>query len=121
MSERIDRQRFCEVYVPMALKGATALAIANELGVDKETDAEKSQFISQKASNYRKELKVAAEKVAIQQGLGEDETKKLVEAAMAKLPRLKSRTRATTDFSAFLDDLLAQCDAPQEEDVEPLE
>jgi len=120
MSERIDRRRFCEVYVPMALAGSTALAIANELGVDKPSDAEKSQFVSQKASIYRKELRVAAEKAAVKQGLDENATQELVKSAMAKLPRLKSRTRETEDFTSFLDDLLDRCDNPSE-DVEPLE
>jgi len=123
MSERIDRRRFCEIYVPMALAGSTALAIANELGVDKPTDEEKSQFVSQKASIYRKELRVAAEKAAVKQGLDENATQELVKSAMAKLPRLKSRTRETEDFASFLDDLLERCDNPAEEveDVEPLE
>lgn len=118
MSDRITRQRFCEVYVPMALAGATALAIANELGVDKPTDEEKSQFVSQKASNYRKELRATAQKVASKAGLDADATKKLVDEAGNKLPRLKSRTRETEDFASFLDDLLAKCDAPVDEGTE---
>lgn len=111
MSDRIDRATFCRTYVPMALAGATALAIANELGVDKPTDEEKSQFVSQKASNYRKELRAVALKSAEKAGLDKDATAKLVEEAASKLPKLQTRTRATEDFGAFLDELLAECDA----------
>ena len=109
-TDRITRQDFCRVYVPMALAGATALAIANELGVDKPTDEEKSQFVSQKASNYRKELRAAAAAAAAEEGLDEEATKALVDKAAAKLPKLKSRTRETEDFAAFLDELIASCD-----------
>jgi hypothetical protein len=100
----------------MALAGESALAIAEKLEVDKPTDEEKSQFVSQKASNYRKELRAAAQKAAEKAGLDADATKKLVDEAAAKLPKLKTRTRATEDFGAFLDELIAECDAdPAEE------
>jgi len=112
MSDRIDRATFCRAYVPMAKAGKSALEIANALGVDKPTDEEKSQFVSQKASNYRKELRAAALKSAEKEGLDKDATAKLVEAAAAKLPKLQTRTRTTEDFGAFLDELLAECDAP---------
>jgi hypothetical protein len=102
----------------MALAGESALAIANKLGVDKPTDEEKSQFVSQKASNYRKELRAAALKSAEKQGLDEDATKALVEESAAKLPKLKVRTRATEDFGSFLDELLAECDADPSDEGE---
>lgn len=111
MSDRIDRATFCRTYVPMALAGESALAIANKLGVDKPTDEEKSQFVSQKASNYRKELRAAALRSAQKEGLDEDATAKLVEEAAAKLPKLQVRTRTTEDFGTFLDELIAECDA----------
>lgn len=114
-TDRISRSDFCKVYVPMALAGATALAIANELKVDKPTDEEKSQFVSQKASNYRKELRAAAQKAAEKAGLDADATKALVDEAAAKLPKLKSRTRETEDFASFLDSLIAECDTPADE------
>ena len=116
MSDRIDRATFCRAYVPMAKAGKSALEIANALGVDKPSDEEKSQFVSQKASNYRKELRAAALKSAQAQGLDEEKTKALVEASAAKLPKLQVRTRTVEDFGAFLDELLAECDAdPTEE------
>jgi len=116
MSERIDRATFCRAYVPMAKAGKSALEIANALEVDKPTDEEKSQFVSQKASNYRKELRAAAAKAAKAQGLDAEATKKLVDESAAKLPKLTTRTRTTEDFGAFLDGLLAECDAdPAEE------
>lgn len=118
MSERIDRVTFCRAYLPMAIAGKSALAIALELGVDKPTDEEKSQFVSQKASNYRKELRAAAKVAAKKAGLDEKATSELVEAAAAKLPKLTTRTRTTEDFGSFLDDLLAECDAPSEEGPE---
>ena len=111
MSDRIDRATFCRAYVPMAKAGKSALEIANALGVDKPTDEEKSQFVSQKASNYRKELRAAALKAAEKDGLDKEATAKLVEAAAAKLPKLSVRTRTTENFGAFLDELLAECDA----------
>jgi len=95
----------------MAKQGKTALEIANALGVDKPTNEEKSQFVSQKASNYRKELRKHAEAVAKKQELDEDATKALVEATTAKLPRLSKRTTTTDNFADFLDDLLDSCDA----------
>jgi hypothetical protein len=118
MSERIDRATFCRAYVPMAKAGKSALEIANALGVDKATDEEKSQFVSQKASNYRKELRAAALKSAAKAGLDKDATAKLVEESVAKLPKLSVRTRTTEDFGSFLDDLLAECDAPDVGDEE---
>lgn len=118
MSERIDRVTFCRAYLPMAIAGESALAIANKLGVDKPTDEEKSQFVSQKASNYRKELRAAARKAAVKAGLDEAATAELVKKAAAKLPKLTTRTRTTEDFGSFLDDLLAECDAPSEEGPE---
>ena len=113
MSERIDRATFCRAYVPMAKAGKSALEIAVALGVDKPSDEEKSQFVSQKASNYRKELRAAALKAAEKQGLDEAATKELVESAAAKLPKLSVRTRTVENFSAFLDELLAECDAEE--------
>ncbi len=115
MSERIDRVAFCKMYVPMALKGKSALEIGKALGVDelegKDTDDKVSQFVSQKASNYRKELGDFALATAKSKGLSESETLALVESTKAKLPKLKTRTRVKEDLSAFLDELLAECDA----------
>jgi hypothetical protein len=106
----------------MARAGKTALEIANELGVDKPTDEEKSQFVSQKASNYRKELRTDALAKAKEAELDEEATKALVEATTAKLPRLSKRTRTTDSFVDFLDELLAECDAdPAEEGEESAE
>ena len=125
MSERIDRATFCRTYVPMALAGESALAIGKALGVHelegKDTDEKVSQFVSQKASNYRKELRAAALKAAEKAGLDETATKELVESAAAKLPKLQVRTRTTEDFGAFLDDLLAECDATAEGEESPEE
>jgi hypothetical protein len=121
-TDRIDRDTFCRTYVPMARAGKTALEIANELGVDKPTDEEKSQFVSQKASNYRKELRTDALAKAKEAKLDEEATKALVEATTAKLPRLSKRTRTTDSFVDFLDELLAECDAdPAEEGEESAE
>lgn len=114
MSDRITRTDFCKVYVPMARKQHTALEIGKALGVDKPTDEAISQFVSQKASNYRKELKAEAEAVAVKQGLDETAAKELVEKTVSKLPKLKTRTRNSEDFGAFLDDLLSQCDSEDE-------
>lgn len=110
MSERITRADFCRIYVPMARRQHTALEIGRKLGVDKPTDEAVSAFVSQKASNYRKELKAEAEAVAASQGLDETATKELVEKTVSKLPKLKTRTRTTENFGAFLDELLSQCD-----------
>jgi hypothetical protein len=114
MSERITREQFCEVYVPMALAGNTALEIANKLGVDKPTDAEKSQFVSQKAAMYRRALGADAEKLAAKEELDEKATAKLVKEAKEKFPKLQNRVVAGS-FASYLDDLLAKCDAPPKE------
>ncbi len=122
MSEKnqIDRDSFLAVYVPMALAGATALAIAVELGVEQEADEKNTaeekmaQFVSQKASNYRTELRNAALAAAKEAGLGEEETQALVDEYAAKLPKLKHRARAASNLVSFLDELLAKCDAPDE-------
>ena len=117
MGNRLDRDSFCMVYVPMALKGHTALEIAKALKIDKPSDDEKAQFVSQKASNYRRELRKEAEATAKAEGLDEAATAKLVETSVAKLPKLQTRN-TKADFASFLDDLLAKCDAPSEEGEE---
>lgn len=111
----ISRDSFLKVYVPMALKGASALDIANSLGVDKEDDQAKAMFVSQKAAIYRKELKAAAEAKAASEGLDAEATEKLVETYTNKLPKLRTRvrTQTATNMVSFLDDLLAECDAPE--------
>lgn len=123
MSERIDRNAFCKVYVPMARAKKSALEIGKALGVDKmegkDTDAKVSQFVSQKASNYRKELKASAEAAAKKQELDAEATKALVEATTAKLPKLSVRNRTSgEDLASFLDSLLEECDAPPAEEGE---
>jgi len=115
MSERLDRGTFIRTYVKMAKEGKSALAIAEALGVNKPTDTEKAQFVSQKASNYRKQLRSEAVAMAEKQGLDETATKELVESTVAKLPKLKTRTREASNLSSFLDDLLGEIDAPSEE------
>ena len=115
MSERLDRGTFIRTYVSMAREGKSALAIAVALGVDKPTDAEKAQFVSQKASNYRKQLRSEAVAMAEKQGLDETATKELVESTVAKLPKLKTRTREASNLSSFLTDLLDELDAPADE------
>jgi len=101
----------------MAKAGKSALEIGLALGVDKlegkDTDSKVSKFVSQKASNYRKELRTIALKSAVAQGLDEKATEALVESTVAKLPKLQTRTRVTEDFGSFLDSLLADCDAPE--------
>jgi len=115
MSERLDRGTFIRTYVSMARDGKSALQIAEALGVDKPTDAEKAQFVSQKASNYRKQLRSEAVAMAEKQGLDETATKELVESTVAKLPKLKTRTREASNLSSFLTDLLGELDAPTDE------
>lgn len=119
MSNRIDRATFCRAYVKMAKAGKSALEIANALGVDKPTDEEKSQFVSQKASNYRKELRSAALASAAKSGLDKAATDKLVAESAAKLPKLSVRTRTTENFGSFLDELLAECDNEEEQTETP--
>ena len=111
---RIDRVTFCKTYVPMAKAGKSALEIGRALGIEKDTDEAISQFVSQKASNYRKELREAAVVAAQKQGLTGDEADAFVQAAVDKLPKLKTRTRQTEDFVSFLDELLAECDEENE-------
>ena len=122
MTDRITRETFCRTYLPMAKDGKSALEIGKALGVDKlegkDTDEKVSQFVSQKANNYRKELRNRAAIVAVEQKLDEKATAKLVDSAAAKLPKLQTRTRTTEDFGAFLDSLLAECDAPPAEEGE---
>lgn len=112
MSERLDRGTFIRTYVKMAKEGKSALAIAEALGVNKPTDTEKAQFVSQKASNYRKQLRSEAVVMAEKQGLDENATKELVESTAAKLPKLSTRTRTASNLSSFLTDLLDELDAP---------
>ena len=117
----IDKATFCRKYVPMAKAGKSALEIGKALGVDtfKDTDTKVSQFVSQKASIYRKELKLAAEAVAKKEGLSDEDAATKVRETMAKLPKLQTRTRVVVDFAAFLDGLIADCDTPQEEGDTP--
>lgn len=121
---RIDRDSFLAAYVPMALAGATALEIATRLGVEQEADEKNTaeekmaQFVSQKASNYRAELRAMALEVAKERELDEDATEKLVEEYANKLPKLKHRAKAASNLVSFLDDLLAQCDAEETETPE---
>ena len=123
MSEnRIDRATFCRTYVPMAKAKKSALEIGKALGVDKlegkDTDDKVSKFVSQKASNYRKELRAAAQVKAEAEGLDADATKVLVDEYAAKLPTLATRTRKTEDLASFLDDLIAEADADPAEEGE---
>ena len=117
---RVDKVTFCTTYVPMATKGATALEIAEALGVDKPTDDEKSQFVSQKASNYRKELKTKALATAKKLELDEEATAALVKESVAKMPKLTTKAKVVDDFAAFLDGLLEAADGPAEEGEPPL-
>jgi hypothetical protein len=116
---QITREDFCKKYVPMAKAGKSALEIGKELGVDKlegkDTDEKVSQFVSQRASNYRKELRMFAEKAAKSQNLDEQATQAFIESAVAKLPKLQTRTRTGEDFGKFLDDLLTECDVDPSE------
>jgi len=111
----IDRATFCRTYLTMAREGKSALEIGKSLGVDKlegkDTDAKVSQFVSQKASQYRKVLRNEAESVAKEQGLDADAAKALSDAAAAKLPKLQTRTRVTESLGSFIDELLAEVDA----------
>ena len=124
-AKRIGRDEFLQVYVPMAVAGETALAIANKLGVEAEADdkltadEKKAQFVSQKASNYRQELRAAALAIAESQELDQEATDALVKQYAEKLPKLSKRTRAASDMVSFLDDLLAKCDQSEETTSEP--
>jgi len=127
-STRIDKATFCRTYIPMARNGKTALEIGKALGVDKlegkDTDAAISQFVCQKASNYRKELKVEAtvaakvevdnQKPKLTKKQAAEFVAEFVAEAVAKLPKLTTRTRSIADFGAFLDEILAECDSEEE-------
>ena len=115
----ISRDEFLSVYVPKARSGKSALEIADALGIEETDEKRRKQFVSQKVSNYRRELQAAALEVATSQGLDEEATTKLVEEYADKLPRLRrGRNRASTELVSFLDDLLAQADAePETEDT----
>lgn len=118
---QINRETFCPTYLRMAKDGKSALEIGKALGVDKlegkDTDAKVSQFVSQKASNYRKELRTFATNVAKEKGLDEAATKELVDNAVAKLPKLQTRTRTGDGFASYLDSLLAEADAETDTDT----
>lgn len=119
MGDRITKQQFVDTYVPMAMAGETALAIANALGVNKDTDEAKSQFVSQKASIYRRNLYQSAFAKAVKAGQSEEDAKATAKATADKLPRLQSRTRnVVDDFESYLDNLIANCDNSEEDEGE---
>jgi hypothetical protein len=100
MSENISKSEFCKVYVPMAVAGKTALEIAQALGIDKGDNKKSAAFVSQKASNYRAELKKV-------KGMTEEKADEL-------MPPLKHRTTTNSgqDFVDFLAGL-AESTAPE--------
>lgn len=108
---RITRETFCPTYLHMAKEGKSAVEIGNALGVDKlegkDTPAKVAQFVCQKASNYRKELREQARAKAQEAGLNKKDTEKMVTEAAALLPKLQTRTRQAKDFAAYLTELVA--------------
>ena len=108
----IDRATFCRAFVPMAIAGKSALEIGQHLNIEG-SDKEVSQKVSQKAANYRKELRVQAEAAAKNDGLDTEATIALVNASVARMPKLSTRTREKVEnFASFLDDLFAEADPP---------
>jgi CRISPR/Cas system CSM-associated protein Csm2 small subunit len=110
---------FVKVFAPMAKAGKSAFEIGQALGI--EGNEEKvSQAVSVKASQLRKRLKEAAQSAAKSQGLDEKATEALVAEMAAKLPRIRSKGRASevSDLVSAIDEALAAINAPADEVAE---
>jgi hypothetical protein len=108
----VNKQRFCEVYYPMAMEGKSALEIGKALGYSGE-DKKVAMAVSQRANNLRKELKGIASAMATQQKLNPKEAEKLEAEILAKLPRLKRGRTGVRSAPALdiLNAIIAKCDA----------
>ena len=110
----VDSAKFYEVYYPMAKEGKSAYDIGVALGVQGDKK-EIAQFVSIKASNMRKALQTKAEAKAKAAELDDAATKALVDAAVAKMPKLQGRGRVGNDLEAMMDELLAKLEAADKE------
>lgn len=100
---------FFRIYLPLAKADKSALEIARALGHDGD-EAKASQFVSIKAGNLRKRLAAEAEAKAVELKLDAKATSELVDAARAKVPKLKRHGagRAARNVTSALDELLAE-------------
>ena len=106
---------FVKVYVPMAMADKSALEIGQALGIEGDED-KVAQFVSVKASQLRARLAAKAEAAAVKAALDSDATKALIDAATAKLPKIKSRGRksGTDELVSVLDAILASVNGEAE-------
>jgi hypothetical protein len=108
--ESVSAVEFVKVFTPMAKQGKSALEIGKALGV-KGTAEQVAQFVSIKASQIRKRLKIEAARLASERGLSPEETNTLVAEMGNRLPRLKSaagRKANVGEVVAAIDAVLAE-------------
>lgn len=117
----LKREQFCEVYVPMARSGASALEIGRRLGFEG-TDKKISQKVSQRAGLYRRQLKEMVETEVADKALGEKAAAKMRAEVDEIMPKLRVRNReAATNLRDYLRKLAEKADATTEETDTPSE
>jgi CRISPR/Cas system CSM-associated protein Csm2 small subunit len=107
---------FVSVFTRLAKEGKSALEIGRVLGL-KGDNQKVSQAVSVKASQLRKRLKESAVSAAKANGLDEAATATLIKTMANKLPRIKSKGRASevSELVSAIDSVLAELDAPSDE------
>jgi len=116
---KLSAVEFVKVFAPLAKAGKSAFEIGQALGLEGDED-KVSQAVSVKASQLRKRLKESAESAAKAQGMDKEATEALVAAMGAKLPRIRSKGRASevSDLVSAIDEALAAINAPADEVAE---
>ncbi len=110
---------FVGTFTRLAKQGKSALEIGQALGL-KGTEDQISQAVSVRASQLRKRLKEGALATARLKGLDKEATETLVKEMSEKLPRIKSKGRASevSELVSAIDAVLAELDGPADESDE---
>lgn len=116
MAKSIGAVEFVGVFTRMAKQGKSALEIGQALGMTGDED-KIAQAVSVKASQLRKRLKEGAVAKARLEGLNAEQTADLVKQMSDKLPRIKSKGRASevSELVSAIDAVLAELDSVDED------
>jgi hypothetical protein len=114
----VSAVEFVGVFTRLAKQGKSALEIGQALGL-KGTEDQVSQAVSVKASQLRKRLKEGALATARLKGLDKEATETLVKEMADKLPRIKSKGRASevSELVSAIDAVLAELDGPADDEL----
>jgi hypothetical protein len=98
----VDTLKFVETFASMVRQGKSALEVGHALGLQGD-NKRIAQYVSIKASQIRKKLEQSATSKAKLLGLNPEDTAKLVNETVSKLPRIRAQGRPAQVTNAILD------------------